>query len=176
MSLPPSGQPVQTVGLFEYYEANGQRFKRKRGTEEWVTVLAESLETESPPQQQPLLLWLALEHQAPGEPNHWFLFVGRENEAGMVYREAGDARCVTYEPLTEPVHRPWISPTLLTMYELATLTDQMAVVQEVTEREPPPRAETRRDVKENCQGWCVRVLANLVERGLEAARSMVEPV
>lgn len=56
------------------------------------------------------------------------------------------------------------------------------VVKEVADSEPPPRAPDRQSVKENCQGWAVRVIEKLVERGivpnekLQMASSMMEPV
>lgn len=40
------------------------------------------------------------------------------------------------------------------------------VLEEVVVAERPPRAGSRREVRENCQGWCVRVVRRLVERGV----------
>nr|KMM70342.1 hypothetical protein CPAG_06654 [Coccidioides posadasii RMSCC 3488] len=179
-SYPPADVTGQTIGLFQYCQVNGQRFKRKRGTEKWTPVQPESQETGS--QQQPFVLSLVLQRQAPGEPKHWSLFVARENEPGMVYQVKGDAQCMSYQPSTKP-RRIADSDSFLNMYELATLTDETAaIVKQVAEQEPPPRAETRRDVKENCQGWTVRVLEKLVAHGimpsskLQMAEFMVEAV
>lgn len=152
-SGPPSGVTVQTIGLFQYYEVDGQRFKRKRGTENWAPVSSGILDTV--PQQKPLLLSLVIQRQAPGEPNHWSLFVARENEPGIAYQVKGDAQCMSYHPSTQPI-QIWLSGTFLNMYELATrTTETTAVIQQVAGQELPPRAETRRDVKENCQGWTI---------------------
>ena len=89
---------------------------------------------------------------------------------------------MSYHPSTQPI-QIWLSGTFLNMYELATLTTETtAVIQQVAEQELPPRAETRRDVKENCQGWTIRVLDKLVARGivantkLQMARSMVQAI
>lgn len=182
-SYPPPDAAIQTVGIFQYCKnANGQRFKRKRGTEQWEPSQPESLSDHGQP-PPPLTLSLVLESQAPGEPNHWYLLVAREDEEpGMVYQVTGDAECMAYEPSSQP-DPITASETFLNMYELATLTDETAaVVRKVAEQEPPPQAESRRDVTENCQGWDVRVLAKLADRDIvtegkvEFARSMVEPV
>jgi hypothetical protein len=177
---PPSDVAIQTVGLYEYCQVEGQRFKRKRGTEEWLPVQAHVDNTTDEP--APLTLSLVLEHQAPGEPYHWFLFVARENEPGMIYQVKGYAECMTYQPSTEP-RQIWTPDTFLNMYELATLTEEAAaIVKEVAGQEPPPQAASRHDVKENGQGWTVRVLEKLAARGivpkekLEMVKSMVEPV
>lgn len=75
------------------------------------------------------------------------------------------------------------SESFLTLYQLAVLTEQQAlVVKEVADNDPSPRAVNRQAVVENCQGWAVRVIAKLVEGGtvsgqkLEMAIDMLEPV
>ncbi|KAL5356267.1 hypothetical protein BJX96DRAFT_142567 [Aspergillus floccosus] len=69
------------------------------------------------------------------------------------------------------------------IYHLASASeDQVATLRQIVASEPPPRAESRALVMENCQGWAVRVVSRLVERGivqvqkLEMARSMLESV
>jgi hypothetical protein len=58
----------------------------------------------------------------------------------------------------------------------------LQTVRQIAQQETPPRAANRRLVTENCQGWTVRVIARLVQRGivpaakLQMARSMMEPV
>jgi len=39
MSLPEiSESRIKTIGLTEFYEADGQSFKRKKGNKEWIEV------------------------------------------------------------------------------------------------------------------------------------------
>lgn len=100
----------------------------------------------------------------------------------MIYQVKGDAEFMKYEPsngLEDIVQ----SESFSTLYQLAVLTEEQAtVVKQIADNEPPPRAPNRQSVKENCQGWTVRVIAKLVERGivppakLDMARSMMEPV
>ena len=55
-------------------------------------------------------------------------------------------------------------------------------MKQIAESESPPMAANRASVKENCQGWTVRVITKLVEANvvsdakLEMAKSMMEPV
>lgn len=89
---------------------------------------------------------------------------------------------MTYQPSIDSVDRT-NSESFLNLYQLAVVTEQQAmVVKQVADGEPPPRAANRQSVMENCQGWAVRVIAKLVERGivptakLQMARSMMQPV
>lgn len=43
---------------------------------------------------------------------------------------------------------------------------QLKMVREASRWEKTPGAESQEDVKENSQGWCVRVLRRLVEMGV----------
>ncbi|KAF2647159.1 hypothetical protein K491DRAFT_699815 [Lophiostoma macrostomum CBS 122681] len=53
------------------------------------------------------------------------------------------------------------------IFELATLSrSAMQVVEEVANEQKAPWAENRREARENCQGWCVRVVKKLVDRGV----------
>ncbi|OAX76926.1 hypothetical protein ACJ72_08781 [Emergomyces africanus] len=129
-----------------------------------------------------LRLSLIHHQQAEGEPNHWSLFVARENEPGLVYQVKGDAECMSYQPSLAPTNI-LDSESFLAAYDLAVITDAQALaVKQVAENESPPNAVNRQAVVENCQGWTVRVIAKLVARGivesakLEMARSMVQPI
>lgn len=69
------------------------------------------------------------------------------------------------------------------LYQLAIVTEEQgAEVKAIAEREPPPQAPNRLAATENCQGWAVRVVGKLVEKGIaqaskiEMMRSMLEPV
>lgn len=57
-----------------------------------------------------------------------------------------------YAPSNEPVDLASITGFVI-MYQLAVVfEEQIAVVREVAEREPPLSAPNRRLVRENCQG------------------------
>lgn len=180
-AYPTSTTPVTTRGLSEVCEVNGHHFKRRKGTQEWKEYTPD--QSLPPPSQfRPLYLSLVHENQGPGEPRHWSLLVAHENQPGMIYQVKGDAEFMKYEPsngLEDIVQ----SESFSTLYQLAVLTEEQAtVVKQIADNEPPPRAPNRQSVKENCQGWTVRVIAKLVERGivppakLDMARSMMEPV
>ena len=55
-------------------------------------------------------------------------------------------------------------------------------MEEAVDKEVPPQAASLKEVWENCQGWCVRVLKRLGEEGVvseemvERVRGMVDPV
>ncbi|EGE08384.1 hypothetical protein TEQG_07494 [Trichophyton equinum CBS 127.97] len=180
---PTSSTPVKTVGLREICEVNGRYFSRKTCTQQWFEYQPEDT---SPPasqaQSQALELSLVHQKQGPGEPLHWALLVARENQPGMVYQVKGDAEYMTYQAPNRSVDIT-SSASFLTMYQLAVVTEQQAaVVKEVADNETPPRAPNRQSVKENCQGWTVRVITKLVEKGivsnakLQMAKSMMQPV
>ncbi|KAE8405948.1 hypothetical protein BDV37DRAFT_281197 [Aspergillus pseudonomiae] len=178
---PTSTTLIQTIGLREMCQVNGRHFKRRKGTEEWIEDEPEN--TSLPPiQPQPLYLSLVHEKQGPDEPLHWSLFVAPENEPGWLYQLTGDAEHMTYEPSDGKVDITSSEP-FLTLYQLASLTEgQAMVVKAITDHETPPHAVNRREVKEKCQGWAVRVLGKLVEEGivsafkLDMAKSMMQPV
>ncbi|QVM08115.1 hypothetical protein D8B26_002812 [Coccidioides posadasii str. Silveira] len=44
--------------------------------------------------------------------------------------------------------------------------EQATTVKQIAEQEAPPQAPSRKKVKEDCQGWAVRVLARLAENGI----------
>src|SRR5436190_3091717 len=83
---------IKTIGLTEFYEADGRSFKRKKGTKEWIEV---GRPTIFEPQ---LCLSLVRQNQADGEPTHWSLHIAREGEPGNVYQVKGDAECMRYIP------------------------------------------------------------------------------
>lgn len=49
-----------------------------------------------------------------------------------------------------------------------------SIIREVASAEPPPRAKNMKDLQENCQGWILRVLAKLVQRGVVSAAKLAE--
>lgn len=183
---PTSCTPIKRVGLREICQVNGHHFRRLRGTEEWNEYYPddeiEGNTLSKDAYHEPCYLSLILEEQNPGEPNHWSLFVAREDMAGFAYAVTGDAEYMTYQPSKDAI-KLWLSPSFLASYQLAALTEQQAMlVKDIAEHETPPRAINRQSVNENCQGWTVRVIAKLVESGvvpsakLQMARSMMQPV
>ncbi|KAL3481426.1 hypothetical protein BJX99DRAFT_164597 [Aspergillus californicus] len=187
LNLPMSGYPTPTtptkiIGLREICEVNGHHFKRRKGTQQWTEYKPDDPSSLQPPQSQPLYLSLVQEKQGPGEPLHWSLFVARENQPGLVYMVTGDAEYMVHQHSTELIDIT-SSESFLTAYQLASVTEEQAmIVTQVANQETPPSAPNRQSVKENCQGWSVRVIARLVEMGivptakLDMARSMLQPV
>lgn len=181
---PTSITPTEVRGLREVCEVNGRHFARKRGTQQWTEYKPDN-ETAPPTEtdRSPLYLSLVREEQAlDGEPLHWSLFVARENASGMLYQVKGDAEYMTYLPSMDPIDIV-NSESFLDSYQLAILTEQQAMlVRQIAENESPPRAENRASAKENCQGWCVRVITKLVEGNvvpaakIQMAESMMQPV
>lgn len=178
---PTSTTPFETAGLSERCEVNGHHFKRARGTQKWIEYQPEEFD-QPYSHVDPLYLSLVHQKQGQGEPLHWLLFVARENKPGLVYQVKGDAEFMTYRPSNIPIN-VLNSASFHNIYNLAVITEQQAtVVKQVADNEHPPRAPNRQSVRENCQGWTVRVIAKLVERGivpaskLNMARSMMEPV
>ncbi|PIG89417.1 hypothetical protein AARAC_003835 [Aspergillus arachidicola] len=177
---PTPSTPIQTIGLREICQVNGHHFKRIRAKAEWTEYSPEDISL-PPTEPQPPYLSLVHESQGPDEPLHWSLFVARENEPGWLYQVTGDAEHMIYEPSDDKVDIT-SSESFLTLYQLASVTEgQAMVVKSIADRETPRRAVNRREVKENCQGWVVRVIGRLVEEGivsgskLEMARAMMQP-
>jgi hypothetical protein len=173
----PDGIIRRTIGLTEFKTDGEKHFKRKKGTAEWTEIVDQFL-----PETAELLLSLVRQTQSDGEPDHWLLFVALENEVGKAYQVKGDAQYMSYFPPSEKLNVKE-DQTYKDSFQLATITEAQAkVVEEVAEIEPPPRASDRRSVTENCQGWTVRVIIRLVEKGivsqakLEIVKSLVEPI
>ncbi|OJD11575.1 hypothetical protein AJ78_07677 [Emergomyces pasteurianus Ep9510] len=178
---PTSDTSIRRIGVSEFCIINKRQFTRKRGVQEWTEVF---LSGELPEGTEQLSLRVALvqQSQAPDEPLHWSLFVAREGQAGWVYQVKGDAEFMQYQSSHIQIDIT-VSATFLNMYNLVTVTEQQAtVVKAIAEQEPPPRVPSRQAVMKNCQGWTVRVIAKLVERGivenskLNMARSMVQQI
>ena len=167
---------TKRIGGTEFKEIIGRSYKRKVGTTEWI-------ELEKSPSTGPSLLELklVLEMQSPGEPDHWSLFLSREGAAGTVFQATGDAIAMTYSPVEDT--NLLDSPTYKTSYIIAQLdNEQAARVRFRAVNEPPPSAPNQADVRENCQGWAIRVIGRLVGEGIVEekwvgfARGMQQPV
>lgn len=48
------------------------------------------------------------------------------------------------------------------------------IVKKVAVAEPPPKAKSRKEVKENCQYWAIRVMKKLVELGMVDSQKVVD--
>ncbi|KAI6087807.1 hypothetical protein F4821DRAFT_277494 [Hypoxylon rubiginosum] len=126
-------------------------------------------------------LYVVQENQAPGEPLHWSFFVGSEGGIGAAYQVTGDATCMHYQH-AENVN-VWIMESYRTSYQICELYKSGRIwVDRYANSVSPPRAQTRREVTENCQGWVVRVLRELqsvgvvTEESVNAIEKMVEPI
>lgn len=55
------------------------------------------------------------------------------------------------------------------------LTPQLEdIVKKVAAAEPPPQAKSRKEVKENCQYWAIRVMKKLVELEMMDSQKVVD--
>lgn len=178
---PTSTTPIQVRGLREVCEINGRHFNRRKGTQEWSEYKSNDVAL---PPTDPLPLYISLAHeiQGPGEPLHWSLYIARESQPGVVYQVRGDAEFMGYQHIKIPVDIT-SSESFGGLYQLAAITEEQAmVVEQIANSEAPPKAENRASVKENCQGWTIRVLKKLIQRGivpaekLQMATSMMEPI
>lgn len=179
---PTPETPFQTIGLREICTVNNHHFKRLKGTTEWTEYTPPPTAIENQNKDDNLYLSLAHLTQTPSEPTHWALYIAHENAPGHVYQVTGDAEYMVYDPSPAPIDIT-LSDDFATLYQLAVLTEEQAgVVEQVAREEMPPRARDRAAVRENCQGWCVRVVGRLVRMGVveggkvEMMRGMLEPV
>ena len=166
---------IQTRGKWQYTTHEGSELKRRTGTTEWEVI-------DSPPSgSAPLELKLVREFQLPGEPHHWSLFLAYENQSGTVFQVRGDAVDMHFAHLeNEDVLR---LEGYNDSYIIARPTEQQARrVQHWANHEEPPSARNQAAVRENCQGWSIRVMRRLVAEGIiegkwvDTAQSLQEPV
>lgn len=156
---------------------------RRYGTN-WALERTDFNEAPAPaaPAQENPSLYLVLQVQAKGEPNHWSLFVAREGKKGDVYQVKGDAESMSHRHAQKV--NIFLSLTYRTSYVLVQDLPAAAEawVKSLAETETPPSAPNRAAVRENCQGWACRVLAKLVEKGivskdtLASVQGMIEPI
>ncbi|KAJ5262491.1 hypothetical protein N7497_009294 [Penicillium chrysogenum] len=179
---PSTTTPIRNAGFKEVCEVNGRTFTRTKGTQQWTEYIPSTSSSNQSLLSLPLYLSLVHQRQGQGEPLHWSLFVSRENQPGYVFQVKGDAEYMSYLP-SDGVVNIVQSGSFLNIYHLAAVTEeQQTVVRDVAAAEVPPRAEDRKSVTENCQGWSIRVITKLVGLGLvptaklDMARNMLEPV
>lgn len=156
------GYTIVRRGNREYAEyQNTTYYSRRVGTHEWVK--AEDL---AGPVEPALKLSLIRQRQSFGEPFHWALLVYMDNSTiGSVYQVKGDATLMHYH-FAEGVDL-FNSQSFHDYFELATLSQTGADwVRYYANREAPPSAPNQAQVSENCQGWAVRVVRNLIQQGI----------
>ncbi|KAF1848978.1 uncharacterized protein K460DRAFT_83742 [Cucurbitaria berberidis CBS 394.84] len=127
-------------------------------------------------------LYIVLEKQADGEPNHWSLFVAHENQKGNQYQVHGDAENMHY--LHAQNVGLFSTENYFTSYSIVESVPPATedLVRDCADSEPPPSAPNRAAVTENCQAWVCRVLTRLAQQGIvkeekvASARRMVEPI
>ncbi|OQE45878.1 hypothetical protein PENCOP_c001G08013 [Penicillium coprophilum] len=187
--FPPPGTPIKTRGFREVCEVDGRTFFKKKGAQEWTEDTSNPDELKPPVENPHLYLYLVQAKQAPGEPNHWALFLADENEPdyGYIHQVTGDAADMKYEPSAAKINVMDAGLGLCAnVYTLAVVSQEQAraarLVKEAADSEPPPRAENHKALTENCQGWTVRVIEKLVEekivmpQKLEVVRSLMQEV
>lgn len=134
--------------------------------------LEELRQPESVPQAkpEPLQLHVVTELQAEGEPKHWSLHAARTDANGTTrgqrWQVTGDAEQMRYEQ-AESIN--FFNSDSFSWHQTlnSDLSDSdYAKVDQVARSEPPPQAKSRKEVKENCQGWTIRVLGRLVSEGI----------
>ncbi|KAI1776424.1 hypothetical protein F4818DRAFT_440790 [Hypoxylon cercidicola] len=181
--------PGPTLGLIwavrarQYSEdSEGTRWTRRINSD--GTYTAWELESQPEPEasfKDPnVYLFVVQVDQSPGEPLHWFLFVGSEENGGSVYQVEGDATYMYYQH----AHNVDIwSSAYRNSYQLCKLDQNgQELVNHYANNIPPPRAEKRSEVTENCQGWAVRVLRELQSAGIvdegsvDSIENLVEPI
>jgi hypothetical protein len=140
---------------------------------DWKIV--ESLDNQSATEAT-LKLAVVVQKQSEGEPYHWALFCYYPDQTGkgkgQVWQVKGDAECMRYQhasniDIFNSASFYWhqvVSPNLSHA--------QYGIIDKITRDEQPPRAANRAAVKENCQGWTIRVLRRLVRHGIVEERTV----
>ncbi|KAK7917657.1 hypothetical protein PG985_011265 [Apiospora marii] len=179
-------EPTHTVRNRQYYkDAQGCDWTRRIHPKDGTCTDWEPYDPEPAPRTDltdPVALSVVLQNQAPGEPRHWSLVVGVPSYPGLVYQVTGDATFMHYNH--ESDRNIWVEEETYTFYQVVRELDQAGQdrVRHVVDSTPPPQAESRRAVTENCQGWVVRVLRELQshdvvnEDAVDKIEAMVEPV
>ncbi|KAM7210473.1 hypothetical protein V8F06_014147 [Rhypophila decipiens] len=178
-SAPPVSRKVHRGREFISYP-DGSNWTRKvdpsnpdKPISEWTAVEpVEYTKPAPPPPNGSRMLSVLFEHQAEGEPKHWCLSAFRHDKnsgtrVGQVWQVTGDAELMRFEHFIG-VDRFAASGCLaysLLLNDSLTAA-QLARVDEVARSESPPRAKSRADVTENCQGWTIRVLVRLAAEGI----------
>lgn len=171
-----SSSSIQTHGNWQYMTSGGKQWKRRVGTTEWKRA-------DSPPPtgSSPMELKLVRQEQTTGEPYHWSLFLAREGQPGVVFQVKGDAVAMHHAHANNT--NVLSSQSYKDSYIIARPTEhQAARVRYWATHEAAPIAPTQAAVRENCQGWTIRVIRRLVAEGIvqqkwvNTAVSLQQPV
>ncbi|PLB51331.1 hypothetical protein P170DRAFT_436366 [Aspergillus steynii IBT 23096] len=174
--------PIQAVDQMADQAPNHQD-RRRRSVRLRRRALAHEAEPnrQESPASDTLTLSLVLQDQGRGDLKHWLLYVARENQPGLCYQVVGIPPLMQYWAPDKPVDIK-ATRSCWNMFELGTVTAaQAAMVEEIASQEPPALALDLDAGAESCQGWTVRVLGKLYDRGVVDAtsmsfvRSMLEP-
>lgn len=155
-----SNPTIERFGNWEYTDFEGKEWKRRVGTTQWIEQ--DGIPPAEPP---PTILHLVRQDQAPGEPDHWAIFLAYEGERGTVLQVKGDAVAMRYHH-AEKINIMG-SSSYKDAYMIAELNnEQVARVHYWATHETPPSAPDQAAVHENCQGWTIRVIGRLVAEGI----------
>lgn len=126
-------------------------------------------------------LKLVRQEQITGEPYHWSLFLAHEGQPGDVFQVKGDAVAMHYAHDNNT--NILCSQSYKDSYIIARPTEhQAARVRYWATHEAAPRASNQAAVRENCQGWTIRVIRRLVteeivqQQWVDTAVSLQQPV
>lgn len=152
---------------------NWRRKTRDTGWELLEDIRPSAQPLPSRPNSTELRLLVVRENQAEGEPKHWYLCLCRDDDFCVrTFQVTGDA---THMVLKTEVNIDRLhAPDYLTSYELKAglLQEHVSLIESIVVSEPAPEAPNRRSVKENCQGWTLRVLARLADKDLVEAKDI----
>ena len=155
-----SSSQIETHGNWEYTTTGGKKWKRRVGTTEWKGA------DDSPPTgNSPVELKLVRQEQTTGAPYHWSLFLAPEGQLGVEFQVRGDAVAMHY---AHDNHSNVLnSQSYIDSYIIARPTEHQATRERYwATREEAPSAPNQAAVRENCQGWTVRVIQRLVTEGI----------
>ena len=131
------------------------------------------------------ILSLVLQDQGPTQPKHWLLYVALANEkesGGRCFQVTGNPLCMVYWAPDKLINIKKFKSYFDTVELTGVTKKEAAMVQEIASQERPPRARDWPSRTENCQGWTVRVLNKLNERGvvpqskIRSVESMMESI
>ncbi|KAI0190048.1 hypothetical protein EV127DRAFT_481496 [Xylaria flabelliformis] len=157
--------PVRS-GNREYRKSNdGRQWVRKLRQGAWGAWQPYTPEELPPAEQSATCLWLVRQRQAVG-PYHWSLAVASEEGGpGEVYQVKGDAIHMYHDHAREK--NIFMSESYFDSFNLGNLDNKgREMVEHCAYNQAPPSAPNAAAIKENCQGWAVRVLGDLEEKGV----------
>ncbi|OIW25961.1 hypothetical protein CONLIGDRAFT_513369 [Coniochaeta ligniaria NRRL 30616] len=116
-----------------------------------------------------LQLYVVFQRQSEGEPDHWSLSAcdGENGDTrGKVWQVKGDAT------MMHPQHADNVDVLMsnscrgFVILNRNLTPEQLAIVDKVARSERAPSAPNQRAVRENCQGWTMRVVRRLEAKGV----------